>query len=395
MTTRKPPIRCRRVPAAALVSLLLSTLSACSTSAPKQTAFQESLGVTVTSREIRIRTSDYAMVFAQTVELTADSILVLARERSVARNALIWKTYAVPAIYRSATLPDPLLAWIDSRVLTLQMKEYFLTGAGRELFGDHQALAVQAARFLERELDRDVELSEQEVDPELRAQVARFAADNPLQNPYFFRRSPVEQLAKAVGRDQVSGLQAVGSMAELLDDMSQRLNVYAELVPRSGRWQAELMLAELADPNRANIYLEILNQLEAMETFNEFLLATPELIEAEREAVLAAVDAQRVFFELSLERYLAEAREDVLDTIMREREAATGDVDRILSTRLGDAVTRLDGSISQAVVDIDGALVRAVDRLFVRLLQLVAIVGAASILLILLLRRRLAPARSE
>ena len=58
-------------------------------------------------------------------------------------------------------------------------------------------------------------------------------------------------------------------------------------------------------------------------------------------------------------------------------------------------MTRLDGTISQAVVDIDGALVRAVNLLFVRLLQLVAIVGVAAVLLVLLLRRRLVPAKVE
>jgi hypothetical protein len=89
----------------------------------------------------------------------------------------------------------------------------------------------------------------------------------------------VELLAKYLGQDQVSGLQAVGSMTEMMEDMSQRLNTYAELLPRSGRWQAELLLAELADPERSQIYLEILNQIEAMETLNAFLLTAPDLVD--------------------------------------------------------------------------------------------------------------------
>jgi hypothetical protein len=370
-------------------------LSACSTAAPRQTAFQESLGVDVSSREIRIRTTDYALVFAQTVELTADTILSLATERSVARNALIWKTYAVPAIYRSATLSDPLMAWIDSRVLTYQMRDYFTTGSGRALFGEHQHLALTAADFLLAELDRAIELSEQEVDPELREGILSFARDNPLNNPYFFRRSPVEVLAKALGKDHVSGLQAVGSMTELLEDMSQRLNTYSELLPRAGRWQAELMLAELADPERAEIYLDVLNQLEAMETLNTFLKGAPDLVDEQREALLEAVDAQRVAFEAALEKYVARATDDVMADLTLEREAAFLDLERILAAEIGGAVGELDRTIDRAVVDIDGALERAVDRLFVRLLQLVAIVGVAVILLVFLLRRRLIPAQAE
>ena len=65
------------------------------------------------------------------------------------------------------------------------------------------------------------------------------------------------------------------------------------------------------------------------------------------------------------------------------------------AAQIGDAVTRLDGTISQAVVDIDGALERAVDQLFVRLLQLVAIAGVVVVLLVLLLHRNFASARAE
>jgi len=143
------------------------------------------------------------------------------------------------------------------------------------------------------------------------------------------------------------------------------------------------------------MYLDILNQLEAMETLNDFLLSAPDLVDKQREILLEAVDVQRIAFEAALERYVEGATAEILAGITPEREAAMRDLDRIFEIQIGEAVTRLDGSISQAVVDIDGALVRAVDQLFVRLLQLVAIVGAAVILLVFLLRRRLAPARAE
>jgi hypothetical protein len=371
--------------------LLAVGLTACSTAAPRQTGFQETLGSEVSSQEIRLRASEYAQTFAQTVELAADSILNLATERSAARNALIWKTYAVPAIYRSATLSDPLAAFIDSRVLTYQMRDYFTSGAGRDLFGEHQYLAIEAVQFLEKEIQRARDLTGQKVDPELDTAVIQFAADYPLDNPYFFRRSALERLAKYMGEDRVSGLQAVGSMTELMNDLSQRLNVYAELLPRAGRWQAELMLADLSDPERSAIYLEILNQLEAMETLNAFLLNAPNLVDEQRDILLEAVDRQRIAFEAALERYVAGATGEILAGLTPEREAAMADLERILHAEIGDAVTRLDGSISQAVVDIDGALVRAVDQLFVRLLQLVAIVGVVVALVVLLLRRGSSP----
>jgi hypothetical protein len=370
-------------------------LTACSTAAPKQTGFQETLGSEVTSREIRIRAAEFAMAFSQTVEIAADSILRQTSDRDVARNALLWKAYAVPAIYRSATLPDPLMAWIDSRVLTYQMRDYFETGKGTDLFGEQQSLALDAAYFIEGHLERAIELSGQKMDPELEDAIRNFAVDNPLTNQYFFRSSPLELLAKTLGQDQVSGFQAVGSMTELLEDMSQRLNIYAELLPRSGRWQAELMMAELADPERSAIYLEILNQLDAMKTLNEFLLGAPDLVDEQRNILLEAVDQQRLAFEAALEKYVAGATDEILAEITPEREAAMAELDRIMQAEIQEAVTRLDGSIAQAVVNIDGALERAVNQLFVRLLQLVAIVGVVAVLLVLLLHRRFVSAKAE
>jgi len=395
MRTRKVPLRCRVRPLQHFLVLLAVGLTACSTAAPRQTGFQQSLGSELTSREIRIRAAGYAMTFSQVVEIAADSILSLASDRAVARNALLWKSYAIPAIYRSATLPDPLMAWIDSRVLTYQMRDYFETGMGRDLFADLQPIALEGVRFLEGELERAIELSGQKVNPELEDGIRRFAAENPLENPYFFRPSPVELLAKYLGQDQVSGLQAVGSMTELMEDMSQRLNTYSELLPRTGRWQAEILLLELANPDRSAIYLEILDQLEAMETLNAFLLSAPDMVDEQRDILLEAVDQQRVAFEAALEKYVAGATDEILAGITPEREAAMADLERIFEAEIGEAVSRLDGTISQAVVDIDGALERAVDQLFVRLLQLVAIVGVVVVLLVLLLHRRFVSAKAE
>lgn len=395
MGTRRPPLRCRFGPGDWWVFLLVAGLTACSTAAPRQTGFQQALGSDLPSRELRIRTTEFATTFSQTVEIAADSITALTDDREVAHAALVWKSYAVSAIYRSAAIPDPLMAWIDSRVLTYQMLDYFETGLGRDQFGEQQHLAMEAVRFIDSEMDRSMNLAGQKLDPEARGNIRQFATENPLTNPYFFRASPVGLLASYLGQESVSGLQAVGSMTELMEELSMRLNTYTELLPRSGRWQAELLLAELADSSRAASFLEILNRIEAMETLNTFLQNAPDLVDEQRYILLEAVDYQRVAFEAALEKYVAGATDEILAGITPERQAAMAELDRIMHDEIEEAVTRLDGSIAQAVVDIDAALVRAVDQLFVRLLQLVAIVGVVAVVLVLLLRRRFVSAGAE
>ena len=395
MRMRKAPPQRRVRSVQYSLILLVVGFAACSTAAPRQTGFQEMLGSDISARELRIRTTNYALTFSQTVEIAADSIIALTSDHSVARNALVWKIYGVAAIHRSAALPDPLMAWIDSQVLTFQMRDFFATGNGKSLFGAQQPLAVEATRFIEDELERSIELSGQEMQPQLESGIRDFAAEHPLNNSYFFRPSPVALLAKYLGQDQVSGLQAVGSMTEMMEQLSLRLNLYTELLPRSGRWQAELMLAELADSSSFSQFADILNQIEAMETLNAFLLSAPDLVDEQRDILLEAVDHQRLAFEAALEKYVAGATDEILAGITSEQEAAMAELDRIMQAEIQEAVTRLDASIVQAVVDIDGALTRAVDQLFVRLLQLVAIVGVVAVLLVLVLHRRFVSAKAE
>lgn len=382
-------------PIRALPFFLILVVTACSTAPPQQTGLQRSLGATVSSQEIRLRATEYAAVFAQVVELSADSILALADSRPVARAALVWKTYAVPAIYRSSTLPDPLAAWLDSRVLTLQMLEYFETGAGRDLFGDLQPIAVNASRLLVDEFPRVARLAGQEADPERDRRIIEYARERPIQNPYFFRRTAVDDLAGMMSQDRLSGLQAVGSLTEQMNDLSQRLNVYMELLPRNARWQAELMIAELSDPERSAVYLDALNQMETMVTLRQFLQYVPNLANEQRDYLLEAVDVQRLAFEATLRDYIRTATDTVFARVGPERELVMRDAERLIGGQIESAVAGIDATISTAVADIDVALRDAVDRLFVRLLQLVAIVCAFLLLLGFLLRSRLVPSRAE
>lgn len=99
--------------------------------------------------ELRVRAVQLGRLFSTEIERAADSIRAMTREPSIRRHALLWKMYAIPAAHEAVLLPDPALSIIDAWVFARQMEEYFDRGAGQDVFGPHQGIALAAVRRLD------------------------------------------------------------------------------------------------------------------------------------------------------------------------------------------------------------------------------------------------------
>ena len=133
--------------------LLLLLLGACATS-PRTPAFMASApGVHVEPAELRVRVYAYESFFAATVQSSANEILSREKEFEIKRAALLWKINVIPAMQKAVFKADPLAALGDAWVLTLQMARYLDEGPGKDLFGESQSIAVEAAHKLESEVE--------------------------------------------------------------------------------------------------------------------------------------------------------------------------------------------------------------------------------------------------
>jgi len=218
----------------------------------RQTEIMKKAGaVTVSAVQLRARVSDLADRLAGRLERTADRIITEAQDKAVSRRALAFKVDAVPAVYAATYRTDPLAATLDAWGFVFQLRDYIANGAGRDIFGT-QGPAVEAeVGDLLADVDafvKDITTSQQRFDV-ARAKVERWAKGHPVEHTFSARATVTPVLAEWRSEDRDAFL-AVGEVTETIQNLSERLNTYAALLPRQARWQAELLVSETVEGAR-------------------------------------------------------------------------------------------------------------------------------------------------
>jgi hypothetical protein len=292
--------------------------------ARRQTDIMKKTGaVSMSAADLRARVNDLADRLASGLERTADRIGTETRELLVRRRALAFKVDVIPAVYTAAYRADPLVAAMDTWGLTFQIREYLETGAGRDAFGAQQPLARAQARELVADADASVRgmATSQKRFETARAKMGSWVASHPIEHAFSSRSSIAPVLAQWRSEDR-DAFVAVGEMTDTVQNLSERLNTYAAQMPRQVRWQAELLVAELAAEHDVTGLLAAAGQ------------EVREVVAAERHAVLEDVNSQR----LKTLEYLTAERIAALEVLSQERIEVLTAVDA-LQSRVVDAAT--------------------------------------------------------
>ncbi|MGW8267179.1 MAG: hypothetical protein ACWGSQ_12495, partial [Longimicrobiales bacterium] len=305
------------------IAVFPAFLTGCSTLAPQQATVIEEVGdIDMSRHRIRVAATNALYGYMSSVELTADSIIGATSDPGVKYNALVWKANAIPAYQQAMFHPDPLISFADGWAMTVQMREYFEVGNGRELFGPQQRFAVSSSRQMETATDEAVRANlEPEEHDRLRRFVYDWAARHPLDNPLFLRRSVTEAAAEELGAERLGGAGAVGSMAEMAQDFQQMALVYAGQIPKQVRWQSELLIASLADSLRFHSFLAAIDDMEVMVETTRFLREAPSILTAEREAVFREIQEERIQMLREIDRQRMVTLQEILAWARLEREA--------------------------------------------------------------------------
>ncbi len=307
--------------------LLLVTLAAAACqSLPQPTGFIATAPVDASVSEIRIRAVQLGRLFSAEIERAADSIRVISGEPSIRRHALLWKMYAIPAAHEAVLLPDPALSILDVWAFALQMEEYFERGAGQNVFGPHQNIALDAVRRLDRAtLDQalivsDSTASEQTVRNTLNAFVEQY----PILGPQFTRASLAVESAALLGTDAATAVAAVGDINQAVGEITNRLAFHNEYLMKQASWAALEILENLAQDTLVTGTLA--SASEALENASALAEELPSLIEGERIAVIEALDRElRVLLESIDEQRVAtlavfsDELRFLVDALVRER----------------------------------------------------------------------------
>ena len=352
----------------AVFSLLLPMmLSGCISSKPGSPVADslDSLGITI--RGIRESNLRLASREGLTIERAADSIIAISRDHTTKLNAYLWKIYCIPVIRQIYSESDPLLSATDALAFTMQCREYFIHGIGRDRFGPYQRIAVAAVNENEQRL---IDLNRQRLTKatfdSLMRQLSRWAAEHPLSNHVFERPSMLNELDKLLAGQDYSIPSVVGRIADDVDDLSGRISLLSAQFPREARWQAEYVLAELSLRER-------LGRLDSTMTILSVALANVD------QSLKSGGLEVRIGGLLSLRDDLHEA----LSKISTERSIVTAEIERIRLATLAAA----EEAANRAVAGWLGRIESIVDRTLLKLGLLIALVLAVATALILSLRR--------
>ena len=342
--------------------------SACASTAPIQrSALQEKIdrgGIGAT--ELRLRLYELPAQLGAVIETAADRIRAESSDPAVRHRALLWKADGIPALYAAALRPDPMAGALDLWLLVEQMNLYFREGAGKDAFGAQQPLANAAVeRMLAITEETAVALTPDPATLERRAaRVADFARSHPIEGAFSARDTALIELARLSGAEKGNAFASVGQATETLSDISLRLNAYVTLVPKVGRWQAELAAEDITGRDSLRRALDDFQAVgdaarradrvfaDIAGTVREAGIPMQEMLDRQRDELLAATDRERiaVMAFISAEREsafaaLSEERKAALESIGRERAAVLTEVDALAKRSIDDASDRARGII--------------------------------------------------
>jgi hypothetical protein len=344
----------------------------------------------VSTVELRLRLSEFFIRYAEAVEASADQIYFEAEDPQIRRSALMWKIYGISAMSKAVNTSDQVAAFFDAWPFAKQSVGFFESGPGKEKLGPYHSIALDVSRKMENKLDsiivevagmHDFEIAEPLVD--------QWARDNPIQDFYFTRESTLKFFAASLGEIKLGLGGNISNMSEQVVQLSNRLNMYADLIPRQARWQADFAIMNYLK-DTASVMARIDRLLYSLEKVSDVVEMSPELIEYNRDATLREINHQRreTLALLQEERkaigqFVTSEREEVLNILMQERLIVLNQ----LAEEREIALEEIRNLTSDVVVQSGMEAERIVDKIFWRTLIFLFILGAMGFIGVLMYKK--------
>ena len=367
----------------ALLLTFLTLAPACvSTAPPPRSTLQEKIGQgSMSATELRLRLYELPGQYGAVIETAADQIREKSSDPAVRRRALLWKADGIPALFAAALRPDPLAGCIDLWLFLEQMDLYFREGAGKNAFGAQQALATAAtARMLASFEETYISLTPDKGAFERRqTRIREFARSHPIEGPFSSRDTALIELASLSQGESGGALASVREATETLEDVSLRLNAYVTLVPKVGRWQADLAAEDITGRADVRGTLEDLQAVgQAARRADRLLADIPgaareasvpiqELLDRQGTELLAQIDRER----LAMTAFVTAEREAALGSLTEERKAALATIGQERAA----VQAGLDALAKRSIEDASGRARGEANHIFV--LALILLVAAA------------------
>jgi hypothetical protein len=365
-----------------VISIAINLLYFGCTAVPTETVMMKDIeGVKMSATELGIRLNEFGKFFAGTVEEAADDIIQNTNNVEVKKNALLWKSNAIPAALKSLTILDPVASGIDLFALCYQMKYFFEVGYGKVLFGDQQHIAINASDLLvkEAEIVADDFRDKKYRDTGDRV-LATWVIQNPIKKLNFNRRSTFEVTAKTLGSEEYDLGSTVGSMAVGIHDIRRQITVYTEFLPKQIKWQAQYELFNLMGDSTIEKSLNNIDRVVlSTERISKMIEESPELFREIQLSTFVELDKQR----LQTLELISQERIAILEAITAERIAI---MEQIHDERT-ESLDRIEEITSKTVNQSSLFASDVIDKIFWRVLIILAVVFIGGIIVVRLMKK--------
>jgi hypothetical protein len=322
---------------AGLLSGIAILAGACAPKVPQQTSLTRAADSRIASGHLRATENALAVTIPGDIETTADEIISGAEDPAVRRQAVRWKLEAIPAYYQTLFQGNSLAAAMDTVVLAAQIEDYLATGPGRDRFGDMQPVALEGARRTRGGITAQMRAMAERPDAfdRMMQRLATWAQEHPIGGASLSSRpSVVPSLAKLAGPDDENVFGVVGDIGGSIADLATRFDIYTAYVPKAARWQADLLVGEVAAHEEARVAMSALASIEKV-THRVDALASPTSIDEATSFAVTTLRAERVQTMAEIDRmkaevlaYLKDERLIVMTAVDAGVKTAFADVDR-------------------------------------------------------------------
>jgi len=390
----------RAVRGAGLLCMTAMLVGTCA-KVPQQTSLARVAESRIASSHLRAAENALAIAIPGDIETTADEIMARSDDPDVRRQALRWKMEAIPTYYQTLFQGNSLASAMDTVVLAAQVEDYLATGPGRDRFGKMQPVALEGARRTRGTIAEQMRAMAErpEAFEAMMQRLETWAHEHPIGGVSLSSRSSVVPfLTKLAGPDDQNVFGVVGDIEGSVADLATRLDIYSAYAPKAARWQADLLVADLAAQEDARVAVSALASFQKV-TDRVDALASRESIGEGTNFVVATFRAERAETMREIDRmkadilaYMKGERVVVMTGVDADVKAALADVDRQRTMTLMqmDDVRRqtladLEQLRERTFVDLDGLT----NRVILKVALLVAIMlMLAALLAALVVRAR-------
>jgi hypothetical protein len=232
---------CLSIPLHVFFSVLIPSLCLLSCSLVKIESEQKPL--TTTDLNTRLLTQSFVRSATDKVEKVADSILGNSEDIELQKNSLYWKINTLSSFRKVGFQTSPKLALMDSWALMIAAKNYFSLDETKKTFHPYDKLVIETTEDNLKEIQKIAQHLLSNTDfVNHKEFVEDYARKNPLKSLVFYHKPVRDDYQKFKQIPDSLSVQTVGSLSEVVADLTNKLTYTSENSGKQLQWNTELLL---------------------------------------------------------------------------------------------------------------------------------------------------------